>query len=233
MMKTQSQTQSTRNLKMSKQFFDQPQNVLGVSAGVGGLVCILFLAVVVALCMKFKARRGERKDQNITECQSPIYCEVDMFQNSSSEFVNLERVDTEINDELEDECCYPESIEDKYENMDPASPGRDSVEYNYPYTNTLALKRPTKESVEDDYEYPQTRTRTSESEYSYAYQWLNIGCSATILSSSMPTLGYTPPDKDKDEVEDNLYENYQALSRESLEIEDENETVFLEYVTIV
>ena len=235
-------------------FFDSWKNVCFVSIGASLFIIIAF--IVVPLALVFRRRRSRRKqnntlkiapialtttaEQSVVESVSPIYCEADIFQYSSSEphSETAETVDTEVNDdesEIEDKYCYPE-FEDEYENMNPVMPPRDSGEYSYPYehinmgpayVNTLPRWKQKKGSVKDDYyEYPQTWRRSSDNEYRYAYDWWSIGSSAAVLSSSEPMLEHTRLDKD-----DSFGENNQALSRKSLE--DENETVSLEYVTIL
>ena len=250
---TKKSTPTTKNtstlMSTSTKFFESWANVCFVSVAVS-LFIIAF--IVVALASVFRRRRNRRRqnhtvkvvpigEQSVVESVSPIYCEADIFQYSCSEphSETGETVDTEVNDdesEVEGKYCNPEFFEDEYENMHPVMTPRDSGEYSYPYehinwgpayVNTLPCLKQKKGLVKDDYyEYPRTWRRSSDNEYRYAYDWWSIGSSTAVLSSSEPMLEHAPLDKDE-----SFYENDQALSRKSLE--DENETVTLEYVTIL
>ena len=250
-------TTTTMHTKSTK-CFDSSKSVCSLTVSVGLGVLLFIIVFIVALALVFRRRRSKRRqnhtskvapialtttaEESVVESVSPIYCEADIFHYSSSEphSETAETVDTEVNDdesEVEDKYCNPEFVEDEYETMNPVMPPRDSGEYSYPYehinmrpayVNTLPRWKQKKGSVKDNYyEYPQTWRRSSYDEYRYAYDWWSIGSSAAVLSSSEPMLECSPLDKG----DDSFYENHQALSRESLE--DENETVTLEYVTIL
>ncbi len=240
------------------EFFEHWPNTCYVATG--GLVLIFVSVVVLVLLFRYCKRKklGSKPNNCTVDVEpispittpyqsevgsvSPVYCETDIFQFPSDETrsENAETVEAEVDehfDNSEDEYCCPEDIEDVYETMNPVNLPEASGEYasaydhinvNAGYINTFPFKQPMN-GIEDDYEYPQTSRSSSDNEYRYAYDWRNPGFSETTLSSTDPVQGYTP--LDKDEADDNFYVNYQTLSRESLE--KENEAVPLEYVTIL
>jgi hypothetical protein len=216
------------------------------STSIGALLLLGCIVAVVCCkrrnsCSKLTYTVEVRPGQDEVQ-DSPIFCEVDIFQFSSSEprSETDETVDTQVDEPThvesnsEDEYCYPEIIENEYETMNPPQA---SAEYAYAYShvnvnagfmNTFPRRRPTN-GVEDDCEYPLKSRSFSDNEYGYAYDWRNPGFREDILSSCESVEGYTPLDKDKVQ-DDNFYgRSYQSLSRENRE--KKSETAPLEYVT--
>lgn len=193
-------------------------------------------------------RQNTVGDEDEAECASPIYCEAkDIFEfprrEQHSETTTTgdgETIETELQTSVGSEAdseyqyCYPQPVDDVYETMNGVRP--DSEEYScaYDYLNgdyQNTFPRRAKNGAHDDYEYPQNNRNSSECEYRYAYDWWTpsfMECALTS-SASEPVLEYCSMDKGN--VDENCYFNCQTLSKEN--VKDENETVVLEYVTIL
>ena len=186
-------------------------------------------------------------DENEAECDSPIYCEAkDIFefprreQHSETTNTTGETIETDIHTPVGSEAdseyqyCYSPAVDDVYENMNGTRP--DSEEYSFAYDHLNAdyvntFPRRVKSGTHDDYEYPHYNRNSSECEYRYAYDWWTPSFKESTLTSSAsePVLEYCSIDRDV--MDENCYVNHETLSKEN--IEDENETVVLEYVTIL
>ncbi|CAB3991650.1 Hypothetical predicted protein [Paramuricea clavata] len=200
-----STSSSTTQAPTPTKFFDDWAHGLLVAAGA---LIVLLVSIFTIVFFKYRKRRTSGRNVSCTvELQpvsptptlgqnSPICCEADTFQSprkdwehhsETSEIVETEvdRSTADVEGNSDDEYCYPDSIEDKYENMIPVDPLEASGEYARAYDHTNINTGYMKEDgyeVPRDYDYPQN-TR----------DWQDSGFKDATLSSSEPV---TPLNKD-------------------------------------
>ena len=195
-------------------FFDDWAHGLLVAAGA---LIVLLVSIFTAKTFKYRKRRTSGRNVSCAlelrpvsptpklgqnEVQNSLY-EADTFQSPSrdcesetSEIVETEvdRSTADVECNSDDEYCYPDSIEVKYENMIPVDPLEASGEYARAYDHTNINTGYMNEDgyeVPRDYDYPQNTRDCQDS-----------GFKEATLSSSEPV---SPLNKDK--VDDTGYMN--------------------------
>ena len=230
---------------------EDPTIPIYICTVVGPVLFVIFVvAAVFKCCKKENSNRAQTYTvevqpvspntvQNSLENVSPIYCEAaDVFQYLSREHSSETTAETIVTDKEDEPPTYDEDISSEDETY--CYPGYETLNRNnlpdtsevystaYDYLNASCKTFPRDGHTcenQDDYEYPTNRTNSNLHEYRYAYDWRN----PDFQSTSEPQLSYTS--LDKDEMDNSFSDNYQALSCESLDKEDE--TIPVEYVTVL